>query len=150
MIIFENYKGGREILMIKNNKGITLIILVITVIVMSIIAGATIYSGTKEIEKSTENKQLSELKIVNQAVYEAYAHYNKTKDSTYIVGEALNQNEIDSLISKLGINLIEIPNTYDNLLRCYYRLTPITLENIGIYKSKDSYVVNYLTRRSNK
>ena len=135
---------------VKENKGITLVTLVITVIVMIIIAGATIYNGINEIKESREKKQLSELEIVNQAVYEAYTYYNKTKNASYIVGEALTQSEIYSLAGMLEVNLITIPNTYDQLLRSYYRLTPETLEQIGIHNSKDNYVVNYITRRSNK
>lgn len=69
--------------MIKNNKGITLATLMVTVIILFILAGvgiSTTYTGVTEIK---DNKLTAELGIVRQAILEQYA-----------LAEAVNQIHI--------------------------------------------------------
>ena len=130
---------------LKSKSGITLVILMITVLVMFIIAGTTIYIGIREVQSSKENKLLSEVEIVNHAVYEAYLNYVRTKNTSFLVGQPLENSDVANLSSSIGVKFVTIPNNYDDVLKQYYRLTPSDLEDIGIYKSEDVYVVNYLT-----
>lgn len=133
-------------LQFKSEKAITLTALVITVIVMLILAGVTIYSGIGDINQARENKALSEVQIVQHAVLEAYTKYVKTKDVTFLVGAKVEDGELTELANTIGITLVTIPSDYtDDDLKAYYRLTPENLEKIGIYESEDTYIVNYLT-----
>ena len=132
-------------LQLKNTKGITLTSLVITVVVMSIIAGIMIYNGVSDVQQAKENKALSEVQIVQHAVLEAYTKYSKTKDVSFLAGVKVEESEMATLASALGVTLAIIPEEYDETISAYYRLTPLNLEKIGIYESEDTYIVNYLT-----
>ena len=52
---------------IGNQKGVTLIVLVITIIVLIIIAGISIGTGISGMKQAKENKLLTELGMVNHA-----------------------------------------------------------------------------------
>lgn len=132
-------------LQLKSTKGITLTLLAITVVVMTIIAGIIVYNGVSDIQQAKENKALSEIQMVQHAVFEAYTKYSKTKDVTFLAGEKAEESEVAELASTLGVTLVTIPENYDEITRGYYRLTPLNLEKIGIYGSEDIYIVNYLT-----
>lgn len=129
----------------KENKGITLVVLVITIVTMLIIASVTMYSGISQIDTAEDYKLLSELEIVKNGVYERYANYKKTKNIELLVGTKLTNTEIQTLASNIGITLITIPSSYNEDEKAYYRLTPYELDDIGIKSSEDNYVVNYVT-----
>ena len=59
--------------MIRNEKGITLVILVITVIVLMIIALVSINFGGDTIEEVKEKKNVTELSTVQQAIFQQFA-----------------------------------------------------------------------------
>jgi len=136
---------------LKRKQGITLTVLVITVVVLMIIGGTVIYNGITEVQQAQENKALSEAQIVQGAVLQAYTNYTKTKNETFLAGTQVTQDEMTALASELGITLVTIPSKYydedGNLtnIAAYYRLSPLVLEEIGIYESEDTYVVNYFT-----
>lgn len=52
----------------KNNKGITLTTLIITVVVLTIIAGTAIYTGRDVLEDAKEEAFVQELQIIQNAV----------------------------------------------------------------------------------
>ena len=78
----------------KNQKGITLIALVITIIVLLILAGITINMGKEGISESKEDALLSELGIVQNAVLQ-----RKTKV------DLTNEKYPGQTITEAGINL---------------------------------------------
>lgn len=138
----------------KNEKGVTLIALVITVIILSILITAgvtTAYLGMNEIK---QNKLQTELGIVRQAVIEQYTAaqaVGKTKKSidkeevSFWLGTQVNDsNIILKMIGDLGQYAPMYQEDY------YYRLGAEDLEKLGISarlgESKvDSYIVNYST-----
>ena len=77
---------------INNQKGVTLLILVIMIIVMLIIAGITIYSGTEAIQRAG----LENLKT-NLLLIEA-----KTKEYVEEVSFKREQNQMNLKEQKLG------------------------------------------------
>lgn len=129
----------------KDNKGISLVALMVTIILMLIIASATIYAGIEEIRNSKEKQAIAELGMVNHAVYEKYLYYTKTQNSDTLIGEQITQEQAQTIASQIGVTLISIPSSYNENERAYYRLNPTNLEKIGIYDSKDTYIVNYVT-----
>lgn len=68
--------------MLKNNKGITMIALVITVIVLIILASITTYSGLSTVKESRFYKAISEMKIMQAKVNEYYEDY-KNGDTSF-------------------------------------------------------------------
>ena len=140
----------------KDNKGITLVALIITVVVLSIIAGVSIYIGSNDIQNSKDHIAIAELEEVKHMVGEAYLLYKKTNNINYLHSSStVSTTEINSIAEELGVMLVTIPanpNTpgttaYDQyeLEIKYYRLTPTDLTNIGVENSDDTYIVNYIT-----
>ena len=66
---------------IGNQKGVTLIVLVITIIVLIIIAGISIGTGISGMKQAKENKLLTELGMVNHAALERYTKVSLTKET---------------------------------------------------------------------
>lgn len=127
----------------KKQKGITMISLVITVIVLIIISGIGITMGIDAIKSSKDNKLTSELMMVQHAVLEQYTKYQTTKDSTYLVGNKLTLEEINKIAEDFNITLVDIPQKYLN--KEYYRLDKASLLQIGIENTDDEYIVNYVS-----
>lgn len=129
------------------NKGITLIILVITIIVLMILAGTTVIIGFNIIEQTNKEDLNMQLAMVNNSVLEQYTKYIRSKDASYLIGTkyGVTDNYIHTVTNKIGVNLISIPNSYSEDLKCYYQLSDVQLKQIGIENSKYTYIVNYLT-----
>ena len=129
----------------NENKGITLVALIITMVVLLVIAGTAIYIGTGDIDKAKDQILLSELNQVQHFVGEKYLNFLKFKIASDLPGTTVSSAELQALETELGITLVDIPETYTEAERRYYRLTPQALESLGIQKCENTYVVNYLT-----
>ena len=126
---------------LNDNKGITLIVLVITIIVLLIITGITLYTGTDSVETARENKFLTELSIVQHAAQEVYYNYTVTKNEELFVGTVAEDAE--DIADDLGVTLlIDTPVSAEEK---YYELSPDHLRKIGITNTEDTYIVNYKT-----
>lgn len=127
---------------IKKQKGVTLIALIITIVVLLIIAGISL-QGVKIDKKETENNKLeTELDMVQHAVLERYTKYSLTKDTDLLVG-----TKIDNIQDKLPGGekwKIETPEA-SKPEEQYYELTPQELSELGLKNSEDTYIVNYKT-----
>lgn len=127
--------------MIKNNKGITLTTLVITILVLTIIVGITGVTSYKSISEYRDNRLAIELGIVRQAIVERYEKAKavgklKSEDnSNYWIGEKLDNFE-EPYNSK---NKFEYPEDW------YYKLDKDNLEQLGLSNSNYTYIVNYST-----
>ena len=138
----------------RENKGITLIALIITIVVLLIIAGISISGGIEGIDKADDNRAMSDLEKVQHAITERYTKFELLKDKSLIVGTKVDT--LPTLPTPTGD--AETPTwkvkqviTGDNVSphpeRNYYRLSKSDLENLGLtgdYK-KSSYIVNYYT-----
>ena len=159
--------------MMKNENGITLVILVITILVLLILAGASLNMTFTEIDNVRNDRLKAELGIVRQAIVEQYQKADalgktgKSKDDeqldiwvgTKITNKEDNSNERkiefpEALIATLRQN--GIANSYiftyvDEYDSCekqedfYYRLSKEDLQTLGIDKSEHEYIVNYKT-----
>ena len=142
--------------MIKENKGITLIALSITVILLMIIAGVSMYEGVNIISDVRANKQKTELEMVQHAILEKYTSYKLTRNEDILIGEhceyyyviqkinTINENKSEKFIEKIELKQEDYssnPNPDD----FYYELSIEQLEQLGITKSTDKYIVNYKT-----
>lgn len=126
---------------IKSENGITMMVLVVTIIVLAIIASIVIQYSINGGEYSKEKQLLSDLEIRQHAVYEQYEQYRTTGDESFLVGnKASNPN--DSSVTWENNNAYWTSNERD---KQYYLLTPETLKQLDINNSKDTYIVNYYT-----
>lgn len=134
----------------KNNRGITLIALAITIIVIIIIASVGTYSGVEALRDSKENAQLSEVGMVQQAVLQNYTKYKTTGNDMYLRGTTVSYEEISSLLSEMGTTpktiTYTLPSPADVLPNYYYRLSETNLKDMGISQVEgDTFIVNYST-----
>lgn len=126
---------------IRKNKGITLVILVITIVILLIISGISItgtITGKKETEESVH---ISELKIIQQAILERYTKAQLTKET--LPGTSVTISEVQSIINEINNETEESINLKG---KEYKRLNKTDLENLGVIGEEDNtYIVNYST-----
>ena len=154
--------------MIKNEKGITLVALVVTIIVLGIIATISIRYGTKTVTDIENKKVMTELANVQQAVFEQYVLLKSYNKDGAVPGSSTENITLENDISRpeeligtrvsntntledYGFTTYKI--SYDDSTTFemyYYILTKSDLALIGIeeknIENKDySYIVNYST-----
>lgn len=131
---------------IKNQNGITLLNLVITVTVLGVLATVSIGVGSNIVGKTTKNLLRAELSVVQQAII---AEYSKAEKLGYT-----NLSEIPENFKGTKIDLTDLPTTItswkitenpDEAYKAYYELSPKNLEELNIANSKYTYIVNYYT-----
>ena len=125
---------------IINNKGITLLALVITIIILLILASVTINISTDSIKETDENTLISELKMVQHAALERYTKAVLTHER--YPGTTCSNEDLNAMTS-LGIELKDVSSNYSSN---YYKITAENgFEELGIKNSEDEYIVNYIT-----
>ena len=137
----------------KNNSGITLVSLVITVIVLLILSSIAVYSGVSTIRSARLTKFTTELKMMQQKVNELYDSYINNKSVTvngteYIgtdiqnIGEdpegLFNSNRLEEVFSAEGSGIT------DRTGYMYYSLE--TMQEIGMQDMEYEFFVNVVTR----
>ena len=135
-------------LKIKNEKGVTMLVLVITIIVLIILAGISINLAIQDADFTIEKKQKTELEEVAHAIYQQYIKYKQTGTEEYIIGDEYEGDTI-TINSDLNGNTASstITKTDDStkIDEKWYRLSTDDLEKIGIQNSKYTYIVKYST-----
>lgn len=132
---------------IKQEKGVTLVILTVIIIALMILVGVSINLGTYDVNSTLDSKLEGELKMVQYAVFQQYAKYKTTLNENYIVGSDYSK-EIKKFMSdnypeeSLVHNIV---SDEDSKYKKYYLLTPDDLIEIGVQDSEYSYIVNYYT-----
>ncbi len=156
-------RNNREMQMIKNDKGVTMVVLVITIVILLMLTTVGLNVGYSSINGIIDQKLKSELGMVKQAATEQYlkaATVNKIEVPleenavVFWVGTRLtNFSEIsfpaaESItLTKDAEDFFAKEASYAPVYQedCYYRLTPSDLNKIGIGDAKDTYIVNYKT-----
>lgn len=128
---------------VNKEKGVTIIALVITIVVLLILSAISINMGTHGIKSIQDSKLTEEIEMVQHAVLEQYTKYKTTKDSSYLVGNKITNEEANSFANEMGVTLVNIPNTYSN--KDYYKLDKKSLKDMGIEDSNDEYIINYIS-----
>ena len=129
-----------------NQKGITLIALVITIIVLLILAGVSITGGYQSLKESKGTAVLSELEMVQHAVLERYTNEATMGNSNFPGDQKYSSiEEIKSEISELSgdTKLMSILENTKNSMDDFYYLEKTDLEELGITQADDSYIINY-------
>lgn len=128
---------------IKTQKGITLVSLIITIIILLIISSIGINFGINGINSTKDSKLEAELNMVQHAILEQYTKYKTTKDMVYLVGNKVSEEQLRQITEELEITLVNIPDTYSN--KDYYKLDKASLNKIGIRETNNEYIVNYIS-----
>ena len=130
----------------KNEKGVTLIARVITIVVLVILASISTYTGIGNVKETRESIRKTELQLVQQAVMQKYTKYNLTGDDKLIQGTSYQDfTELNSLIAEIRELIGVTIELKDDNANNYYRLNKASLANLGITNTEDEYIVNYTT-----
>lgn len=125
---------------IRKSRGITLVSLSITIILLLIITGISI-TGTLRGHKETEEaSQISELNMIQHAILERYTKAQLTKET--LPGTTIDKGDVQQIIDEINLKSgqnIELKGTE------YKKLDEADLENLGITKEEDTFIVNYKT-----
>ena len=124
----------------RKEKGITLIALTITIIILIILASITTYSGISTIKSSKLNKFKQELEIMQSQVNVLYEKYNTEIEAgqEIEIGEELMNSEEEN-------NAFSGANETDKT--GYKKFTKQTLEELGIEGIEREYLVNIAKRK---
>ena len=122
----------------KNNKGVTLVSLVVTIAVLIILASITTYSGVNVIRQSKLNKFTTEMKIMQTEVNNLYDRYSNGEIDVLNIGKELD-SEANNVFTG-GASGITDSSGY----RYYDRETT---ESLGIEGVEEEFYVNVEKRR---
>lgn len=144
---------------LKNKKGITLIALILTIIVLIIIAGIGIgesLNNDGSVERSQDAIAKGELAKIQQVVLENYIKYKQTNNVQYLRGEEMTYEEAQEVEEEF--KSIDQDNTEIKLRQYhyetnvdpedyYYKINKENLMQMGLKKitNNDEYMVNYAT-----
>ena len=125
---------------VRKNQGISIITLVITIIVLMILVGVSITGTLRDHEETEEETQISELSIIQHAMYERYTKAQLTKEK--LPGTVVEISEVQTLINEIK----SLSGQSINLKGTEYKeLNASDLEKLGIKKEEDIFIVNYKT-----
>lgn len=126
---------------VKKEKGITLVALAITIIVLTILASVTLYVGTNIIKRANLQNINTDMMLIQAKTKTIKEQASFNKDNTLykgtVVSEISGNTNIDNLIDQ---GIIDEPSKY-------YLLTRVDLNEMGLSKINvgKGYVVNYET-----
>lgn len=125
----------------QNEKGITLITLTVTIIVMLILATVGIGSAMNSGQSAADSTLRSELGMVQNAVLQRNTKVDLTGDTDNLPGSRSTptEEEFEAMKNKIGNDFIGVSASE------YKKLTPDELSKLGITNVKDTYIVNYST-----
>ena len=105
--------------MLRSNKGISLVMLVITIAVMVIMISITINSSIESVEEANLTKISTEIKNLKDAVNDRIA--NNARNSTLypIVGEKIGDSIFEYIRSIETLSLQEISDVVDTIASTY-------------------------------
>ena len=135
---------------INKEKGITLLALVVTIIMLIILASTIVNIGQNEIKESEENAKLSELGIVQNAILQRKTKADLTDEDypgeTIIEADINLEETIEEMNNHRASGEEEITKKDDDNSNYYFLSTENGgLEELGITNSEDAYIVNYET-----
>lgn len=136
----------------RNEKGITLTALVITIIVFTLLTSVSINIGTDSINSTKDRNLQSELQIVEQAAISEYSkavelgkiHEGTNDIPSNFVGEKISGVPAITLSNGNSWYFASNPNEAKGY-KSYFRLTPELLEKLEIKNSEHTYIINYYT-----
>lgn len=149
--------------MLKNNKGISLITLILTIIVILILTAIFLSTGLDSIFEAKNSKNANEIAQLKSAVSDRFNSHLKNEDTVTLVGKlAKNTYTSDECISKI-ISTLDFEKSTDeeknteknkisnNISRDYEKYVMIIeagdMAQLGLenYSKTNRYIVDYYT-----
>ena len=87
----KNNKVMNEIINLKSEKGISMMVLIITIIVLLIISGTTIYFSTTSVEGIVEKQDISVLNMIQEIVMAQYSKAEYLGETNIKLTESMDQ-----------------------------------------------------------
>ena len=132
---------------LRKNKGITMVALVITIIILLILAGISVTGVIRGIDETNESSAISQLEMVQHALLERKTKADLTKaDLTKeeLPGTTADYTELQNLINEINTkssaNITLRGNKED-----YKELSTKDLKELGIDEETNIFIVNYKT-----
>ena len=123
----------------NKNRGITLASLVITIIVLLIIAGISVYSGTDIIKRAKLEELKTNMLLIETKAKECVENANFKLGKTDNLGDTEKTTRINEAKKELkGIEITEADNINIELkdYNYYYKLTEDNLKDMGLSNIK--------------
>lgn len=133
--------------MLKEEKGITLIALIVTIVVLIILAGITITGTIQGVDQAKNNTLLANLDMIHHAITERETKYKLTNDENLLVGTKVDISSLTDVPSEIEWKVVQFDGV-NNPEREYYRLSSTNLKELGLsteVSNSASYIVNYYT-----
>lgn len=154
----------------KNDKGVTLTILAITMVILFILVGVGLSQSYVGINESKAKKEEIELGIVRQAITEQYFKASSVNELNKLIEEnssrfwkgtviedftgklpeksslTISENDEEAIDEFYTITSNYDTSDYDYQEELYYEITPEDLDKMGIADAKYNYIVNYKTK----
>lgn len=130
---------------IKNEKGVTMVSLVVTIIVFLIILGISLNLGIISTDETKSNKMQAELQMIQQV---AISEYVKAKKLNYTNSDEIPPNYVGTIIDVLDLPMEiewQITENPSERYKAYYVVTPEQLADIEVSNAEDTYIINYYT-----
>lgn len=125
---------------IRENRGITMVALVITIVLLLIIVGVSLRGILPRRFEAEDNTKISELNMVQHAILERYTKAQLTKET--LPGESIDISEVQTIINEINTmsdQNIQLKGTE------YKKLSSDDLISLGIKNGEDTFIVNYKT-----
>lgn len=130
---------------LRKNKGITMVALVITIIILLILAGISVTGVIRGIDETNESRAISQLEMVQHALLERKTKADITKEELEeLPGTTVDPTELRNLITEIK-NVTEIKIELRGNEGDYKELSTADLNELGIEKETDTFIVNYKT-----
>lgn len=128
----------------KSSKGITLVALIMTVVIMLILASAVTYTGIKSYETSEQIKFVSQLQLIQTKVDELVQ--DKEFDSS-TVGETLTEAQKQIANKAVDNNEFSIPTIEDDVEKYVRYFDKYALsKDLDIDNVEEDIIINFKTR----
>ena len=127
---------------LRKNKGITMVALVITIIILLILAGISVTGVIRGIDETNESTQISQLEMVQHALLERKTKAQFTKEE--LPGTEISEEDLEKVLNEIKEKTNQ-EIILKGKIQDYKELNTTDLENLGISKDNDTYIVNYKT-----
>ena len=124
---------------LRKNKGITMVALVITIIILLILAGISVTGVIRGIDETNESSAISQLEMVQHALLERKTKADLTKET--LPGTTADYTELINEINTMSSANITLRGNKED----YKELSTADLKELGIEKETNTFIVNYKT-----
>ena len=128
----------------EKESGITLVILIITIVIMLIIAGISLSGGLKGDKESQDSADFADLKTIQNAILQRYTKVQLTGNLDDLPGTTITKDDVQKIVDEINSqvsqeNQITLKGTE------YKILEQSDLDSLNISNAKSAFIVNYKT-----